>query len=405
MGVVALALFHWGSRLSPVFVNVRLWPFLIYAIAALAALGAGLICARSRAWALPVTALLLAALTWGPDTPNTVPGWARWNYEGVERKPDGPAFQVLMDAVRGTPGRLANDLCPANACLGSSRIFELAPHLAGKPVLEGGIVNSAWGSIFAYTIQGETSRQSAGYPTLVTPAAFDMTNATRHLELFNVKHFIARWSGTRQALAAMPAWRLLRAAGEWELYELTTHDGSYVSVPTRVPVPVLCTNRQAAGYAWIARPAALDQPFILLAPGEREPPGAPPAITQDAFAAQLAAGRESVPAPLADAPPAALRVHEVTDTRIRFHTAAVGRPHIVKCAYYPNWRVRGADRVYMVTPCFMLVYPRQADVELYYGSTAADNLGWLLTVCGLAALIALGLNRLATKGKALFPLS
>jgi hypothetical protein len=43
----------------------------------------------------------------------------------------------------------------------------------------------------------------------------------------------------------------------------------------------------------------------------------------------------------------------------------------------------------MVTPCFMLVYPEQEEVELYYGYTFSDNLGRILSILGLVTVITL----------------
>ena len=47
----------------------------------------------------------------------------------------------------------------------------------GKPILEGGLVNSAAGSMFSYYIQSETSMNCAGFPTIVHPATFDFTTS------------------------------------------------------------------------------------------------------------------------------------------------------------------------------------------------------------------------------------
>jgi len=79
---------------------------------------------------------------------------------------------------------------------------------------------------------------------------------------------------------------------------------------------------------------------------------------------------------------------EISDNRISFRTKAIGKPHIVKCTYYPNWRVKGAEKIYMVSPCFMLVYPTDNEVELYYGHTLSDYCGRILTVIGISCLLA-----------------
>jgi hypothetical protein len=198
----------------------------------------------------------------------------------------------------------------------------------------------------------------------VKPATFNFTNATKHLELFNVKHFIAVSQVTKAALAASPAWRLLRESNGWQLYELLTHDGSYVFIPKNRPTVTFTDDWKQAGLNWIYDVGLLDHPSILLRPGEMKPPegDAGEAITNACH----------------------IWDEKITDDSISFKTTGIGLPHIVKYTYYPNWKVRGAEQVYMVTPCFMLVYPQQEKVELYYGSTISDHFGHLLTVIGVA---------------------
>ena len=386
--IAALLLFHCGyTRISPVFVNVRLWPFIQYGFLALAALGLGSLCTRRRTVEWAVLGILALALITVVSQSRSIRGWSTWNYEGLEKKAIWPAFQELTQPLTNTPGRLAYDLHDGNNRFGSSRIFELIPHLTGKPVLEGGLVNSALGSMFSYYIQGETSDTCAGYPTVVQPATFNWTNAVRHLELFNVKYFIARSPRTQQALHQDSAhWRLLKATGGWELFEMTSHAGNMVFIPPHAPQAVSVRDWKAAAMAWMYTPAALDFPFIFLQPGQAPPHMGTAVLNSNDYRRCL----ETLPTSGAGTcfesitnQSGITREECLPDGRIRFKTTAIGQPHIIKRSYFPNWKVYGADGVYMVTPGFLLVYPRQAEVELYYGRTPADNLGMFMTVTGL----------------------
>ena len=398
---VAAVLFCFGYAASTVFVNVRLWPFMTYALFALAAAGLGLMLSRRRLHALAVAAVLLLALVYAPEKPKEIRGWARWNYEGLEAKPTASVFKNLVMPLAGTPGRLANDLNPDNNWLGSTRVFECVPHLTGKPILEGGLVNSAAGSIFSYYIQGETSKNCAGFPTIVKPASFNFTNATAHLELFNVKHFIARWPRTQQALDDSPSWERRGEEMGWQLYEMVSHDGSYVFVPPHQPIAVRTDHWKETGLEWIYSIGLIDQPFILL-PEEDTSRPVDTVITEEEFLEIARAMRGGSVSPVEGKPldrqPIRITEESITDNRIRFRTNAPGLPHIVKCTFYPNWKVRGADRVYMVTPCFMLVYPEQEEVELYYGHTFSDTLGKVLSALGLLGLVAAVRGRLPLSG-------
>jgi len=374
---------------------VRLWPFMAWAAQAMAATGAGALIARLKAPVLGTATVVAAVFAFGIGQPNHVRDWATWNYSGLERKPQYGVFERLVLPLQGTAGRLANDLHEDNnKYLGSSRVFECVPHLIGKPILEGGIVNSAAGSLFSYYVQGETSMHCLGYPTLVTPTTFNITNGTRHLELFNVKHFVARWEGTKTALENSPHWRKLGEHDYWQSYELTTHAGRYVFVPAREPIALVTDRWKEAGLEWIYTIDLLDQPYAL-APGAASLPEEHFAERTDhetfvTHARKRRAGGSGSPGPLGTTDPITDEI--VTADRIAFRTTAIGKPHIVKVTYFPNWRVRGADRVYMVTPCFMLVYPTEERVELRYGYTVADRVGHVLTMIGLAGLVLLGVR-------------
>ncbi len=394
MLAAGLVLFYFGFQLAPVFVNVRLWPFIFFAVVALAAVGVGLLLEGCRRQGGAVVALVVAVLAVAsledrlPENGASLSrSWSAWNFSGLEIKPSGAVFDELVLPLRGTPGRLANDLCEENNQLGSSRVFELAPYLADKPILEGGLVNSAIGSMFAYYIQSESSPTCAGYPPIVVPATFNFTNATRHLELFNVKHFIARSEQTRKALRGDSHWRFVKCEEDWELYELMSHDGRHVVLPKFQPVIVETTRWKECSLDWLYTIAALDQPFLFVPPGGKLA-GVPETArwSEPAFRAYLA-GLRTEGSGVA-APPGKAVVggriwdEEVSDNRIAFKTDAIGAPHIVKCSYFPNWTVRGAKSVFMVSPAFMLVFPEQEQVELIYGSTWSDLLGRGLTVFG-----------------------
>ena len=81
-------------------------------------------------------------------------------------------MQTGLDYAGGKEGAMQTAVIIVAAGRGSRMGGEVPKQwqmLAGKPVLEGGLVNSALGSMYAYTIQGETSRTCAGFPPIVTP--------------------------------------------------------------------------------------------------------------------------------------------------------------------------------------------------------------------------------------------
>ncbi|MBN2300918.1 MAG: hypothetical protein JXN60_00245 [Lentisphaerae bacterium] len=389
MAMFSVFLFYFGYSISPVFVNVRLWPFIFYGLLNLAAAAIGALLAKLKAQELGVSSILIIALVVLIDQPNHVRAWSEWNFKGMEKKPYWPAFETLALSLDGTPGRLANDLHEDNNSLGSTRVFECVPHLISKPILEGGIVNSAIGSMFSYYIQSETSRSCAGFPTIVKPTSFNFENATKHLELFNVKHFIARWPETQKALRASPHWEFLNESHGWELYELTTHDGSFIHVPGNKPIGVQLNDRQRrgkswklAGLQWLYNIQFIDQPFVFLDKKDGIPSEIEKVISEFEFFSSITNLHPTIGQHINKS--SSLISEEAVDNGlIRFKTRAVGKPHIIKCTYFPNWKVRGAKQVFMVTPCFMLVFPEKETVELYFARTLSDYAGMAVSIIGL----------------------
>lgn len=402
MLAISILLFFFGFTFSSVFVNVRLWPFILFALVMLEAIGAGYILSLlpfSRVAIIPLTGIVLL---FAIDAPNNVPGWAKWNFEGLESKSNYAVFEKLVLPLKGTPGRLANDLCDENNMLGSSRIFELAPHLAGKPILEGGIVNSAAGSMFSYYIQGETSRNCAGFPSNVKPTSFNITNATKHLELFNVKHFIARWDTTRNAMHEHKDWRYIGREDQWELFELMSHDGSYVVTPDYMPIAIEMQPEvmdwKTAGLEWIYNISSINNHFIILPHGTHAPEGM---TTIDArryldIMAQKDIGPINALAP-SKLPDAQIVVLQYTDSIIEFTTTKPGIPHIIKTTWYPNWKAENGEQIFMITPCFMMIVPTNSHVRICYGRTASDTAGLSLSAAGLILLLAISSRSLLNK--------
>ncbi len=399
---VATILFIIGATLHPVFVNVRLWPFVYFGILILAAIGSGFYIERFRCPYLAVLAIFLFIAVAVDNAGSLVRSWAEWNLEGLEAKPLATEFRELIEPLDGTPGRLAYDLNDANKAFGSSRIFEAVPHLIDKPILEGGLVNSALGALFAYTVQGEISERGAGYPSIVPPSDFNPQLGLRHLDLYNVRHLITAWEPLQAVLSNADNWQPAYHVDRWTVFSATTHNAGKIGVLDEMPLAVEATDRQRAAVAWMQTPALLDRPFVWLKPQTAPPPGIREVLTEpeyEALTAAASAVTEKLPE-LFNFDDDPVTIEEWSNHRIRFHTTAAGRPHLIKSSYFPNWQVSGADApdIYMVSPAFMLLIPNEATVELHYGFTTADRLGHIATVVGLLMLAGIWLTRqLATR--------
>jgi len=568
-------------------VNIRFWPFHYYYLFILGCYGLAALVdgvfrvltskagfswlRRFAARSLPLL-LALAVFTHLNASLTFTDAWIYGNYEGYESKMAWEDYKGIADLLEGTPGRAANDLSEKNVPFSSSRAFEALPYFNGKPVIEGGIVQSGLSSLFTYYIQCESSKQCAGFPRIMTPTTFNFTRATDHLRLYNVKHFIAVEPQVKDALRNSPEWSLAGRFGEHEVYELTSNDGSYVYVPEYMPVLSSDEGWKFLAMRWFEDTGNIETPIAFtgdITPGDSVrfagvysdnsalwsalasrqseylgewllcgpfPNPRTQPLTQDnvwdpsldygldvdyigessaspvegsscggsrawtpgyahesgfvdlytayepdaegvvsyaasyvyspddrvvdllygsddgvkiwvngmlveenhvhrgtvgvsdrvglrlnagwnlllvkvenvvsswGFYAKLA-GEDGAAlgdlrgsnSPSSKKESADLRAEKISgkcsisesvgNEEINFTTDCPGKPHIIKVSYFPNWRVEGADKVYLVTPSFMLVYPDSTRVRLYYGSTAVDYLGVGLTFLGLLTVV------------------
>ena len=395
---VSLTLFFGGGLLSDVFVNCRFWPFIVFALLGITAL---LFSYASRVAGLPVLGTLISlavclSFAWRvggkAENPswskaNHVPYWTEYNFKGVEDLREGHVVQEIAESLQGTGGRMSQDLHPGNEWLGSSRIFETMPYLAGKPMLEGGIVNSALGSLAAYTLQGEVSVNPAGWPLIVKPRKFDPASGLRHLEFMNVRQFVARSHQTQNAFAADKGWQLVKefGGGKWKLFESKLASSSPVRVWNE-PLEVYRSNDpQHDLLEWMYVPGAVVEPKILLLGNEPSPCGLVAKSSADYLCKLANLSHLPAPAPgWLDAyskPCDDFKVFD--DGSLVFHTEAIGKPHVIAISYFPDWRVEGAERVYFLTPGYLAVYPTSNNVRLYQGMSFVERIAQGLSFLGL----------------------
>lgn len=206
---------------------------------------------------------------------------------------------------------------------------------------------------------------------------FHLAAGITDLRLLGVRYYFANHPTTQRAADASPELRLvtetpLFADHRWKVYELP--DAAVVE-PMRYE-PVVVTSIDDSGSTWerAARrwyDSGAEREVVLSAGGPRG-----------------WAHVKSVPStlprrPLPEVAVSNVRLHQ---DRVSFDVSKTGVPVLVKVSSFPNWRARGADGPYRVTPNFMVVVPRSPTVTLSYGRTPPDHLGVLATVAGVGAV-------------------
>ncbi len=359
--------------------------------------------------------------------------WAKWNYVGYEGTGDGPErtgektrkaeyFDVVnmmkrvgadrgcgramweyepeLDAM-GTP--MALMLLPywTDSCIGSSEglYFESSPTTAAH-FLKAGSVSKSPSNPQRGLPYTPLDLKGVGIPRMqlmgdryymaISPEAQAQADADDRLELVaeSQPHQV-RYSDTTEERT-------------WKVYEVR---GSELVVPLRTN-PVVMTGVPESERAWKALAmrgwfADPDRTEVLMASsgpaswGRVATPPADPADDDPEERFRRLGADVDLPRQAVERQPVVSGIR-TDDSSLEFDVDQVGVPVLVKVSYFPNWRVKGADGPYRVTPNFMVVIPTSSHVELSYGYTWAEGAGWALTLSALAGAVVLNRRRADT---------
>ncbi len=343
--------------------------------------------------------------------------WVNWNYSGYEDttgtkpKPWNEYRDLIATMDRLPPGRALWEGGQPIDRYGTSLALELLPYFTDGRIasMEGLYFESSattpYHFLAAATVEGagHASNPVRGlrYRTIA-----DFSLGVRYMQLLGVRYYLAYSPEARAAAAADGRLEEVATVADrdgaeprgWGVYEVR---GSRLVEPLEAP-PVVVTGARArpaercygsttspagpvldawqcVAVKWFDDPSALDRP--LAAGG----PGSWPRTT----ARDVARGRFVPTRPAPALAPVEVRRVRAGDDRISFDVSRPGVPVMVKVSAFPNWKARGADGPWRVTPNFMVVVPTSRHVELRYERTPAEWLGFVGTLGGFAGLAAL----------------
>jgi uncharacterized membrane protein len=348
-------------------VDIRFIPFLqLFLIFPAAYLFQHLAKRKNFSWVVPFIVFLLAII-WVKSNVTYIPYWIEWNYSGFESKQGYDQFNAINSYLASLPaGRVVHEYSSKHDKFGTPRAFESLPLFANKPVLEGLLIESSVSAPFVFLIQSEISET----PTCPIPwmkcSQFSVENATEHLKLFNVDYLIATSQKLKDALRNNPQYSLLKSFDSIEIYRVN-NTGRYVEQVKYEPVLVKTKNWKSTSIEWFKNVGMLDVPIVF---------------SQDESKFKIVVDDLSQ---LKKIPiDASCKIEEsVKNEEILIRTSCLGVPLLIKVSYFPNWKVEGADGVYLASPAFMLIFPTQENVRLYYSKDVSDIAGELLSIVGL----------------------
>jgi hypothetical protein len=331
-----------------------------------------------------------------------IPSWVRWNYTGYEAKAAYPEYRGVIATMndlgrsRGC-GRAFWEYEPELDRLGTPMALMLLPYWTKGCIasMEGLYFESSATTPYHFLAQSELSLVPSRAQRDLPYRDLDVERGVEHLRLLGVRYYMAltpeaqaqaRRNADLQLLASSGPWPVSYRDGvkqrTWEIFEVT---GSELATPLANEPVVAASDAsgakewQEAAVDWYMDPKRFD--VLLAARGPRSWQRVP----------RLADELPRRPLPL-------VRVSQVrtSDDSLSFDVDRPGTPVLVKVSYFPNWRASGAEGPWRVTPNLMVVVPTSRHVELRYGRTPAEGLGWLLTAAGVVLVALMGRRRRPT---------
>jgi hypothetical protein len=222
----------------------------------------------------------------------------------------------------------------------------------------------------------------------------NMHLGVQHLQLLGVRYYAASTPTAISAASAEPLLSEIATTGPWHIYEVAN---SELVVPLPNEPAVVTENN--GGLQWVygtSDPHGSrkdDQGQIVRANGPAttwymDPTKWTTFLATDGPAEWARVGANDTPPVRPQKTATVTNVDTGTD-KISFDVDTVGVPVLVKASYFPSWQVDGADGPYRVTPNLMVVIPHANHVELHYGRTSVDYLGYLCTALGIVLLVGL----------------
>ena len=371
-------------------VDIRFLPFLQFFFMIGGAVGIYKIIEKLRyQWLVPLMVVPITFL-WVENNVKYIDKWISWNYEGFESKNVWPSFSAVNNYLSGSVSdpRVVYEHSSLHNSAGTVRAFESIPLFSGRPTLEGLYMQSSITSPFVFYIQSEISKQRSAPLPDYSCTQFNLKKGINHLEMFNVKDFIVRSQEVKKAIKDYPQFLHKKTFGPYQIYELTSNENRYVVPLKYKPVLLETDNWKMLFYKWFKNHEQNDVHIVLEKGFNKD--------EVDLARFGIIGEDELNNLPKIPLDISGYIKEEIKDDEILIETDMINKPILVKFSYHPNWRVEGADRIYLVSPSFMLIYPDNEHVRLYYGRTFPNYLGNFLSIAvilGFAIYIPVTLKR------------
>ena len=368
-------------------VDIRFLPYIQFFLLLLGAMGVGFMTELVKVRLLIAPLLAFLTVLWVNEHVTYIPKWIEWDYSGFEAKKLWPQFRAINEYLKGScqDPRVVYEHDLQTRAVGSVRAFESLPLFSGRSTLEGLYIQSSITSPFVFYLQSEISPRPSCPLSNYNYSRLNLERGLEHLKMFNVSHFIAVTDDVRKALERSPDAIREKDYRPYTIYRLRKNPDRYVSLLHYEPTLMITKNWRRRAFEWFRRG---DPHTHIVFKDKLEPSDAIhfKTIIKDQLPENPISNPKNTINPIN---PTGGRIKEtIRPEEIIIETTNIDRPHLIRVSYHPNWHVEGADRIYLVSPSFMLIYPTQERVRLYFGRSLPNYLGVGLSLLGLIIILA-----------------
>lgn len=344
-------------------VDIRAFPTLQMAVIFLAVVYFGVLLRKffsffSVLYLLPF--LIMAGVWWAHQQVNNFPHWVKWNYSSWSQKEGYSSLLGLSEKLKGdfSDPRVIYENSEKYNLAGTMRVFEMLPYFSGRSTLESVYMQATILAPEAFYLQAAISKTpSCPFPNFpCTP--YSLEKHREHLKLMGASQLILSSDEVLEQ-ARKASWLEHQGTfGMWHLYGVKD-PVSYVEYLKKLPLFIDQKQFKETFYAWFKA----YQPDTLWQ------------VVRGIGNLTLPKMRESL---LDEGQNCDAKV-EVNFDQIDLKTNCPGKFHILKFAYHSSWRSQTNEELYLISPGFIGLIPKQSQVTLKFGQSFLWNLAALLS--------------------------
>jgi len=316
------------------------------------------------------------------------PAWYTWNYSGYEAKNEWPAMLELSRKYDGSAdsGRFLWEKQDQhdNEDFGSERAFENLPLFTGYPTSEGINYGSSMMARAATYLQSSYSANPVDPEAERIYSTIDPESWPARFSLLNARYIITHSGAITELFKKSPSFALDSTIGKFSVFRFAGFRESYVEVLSPGSLHLVGEGPggfKADYYRFFRDYELYGEPFVSRKFADAALRASVPALANhDSYDSYRNQVLPQTTVGLERENQGMIRDEHVDNFSISFDTDRPGQPHFIKISFAPGWKSVHGEKLYPVSPGFMLIIPKSAHVELRYSRTTSEWVGAALSL-------------------------